>query len=348
MYSVEHSRRVVEQSLLRLKWLAAAANFELAMRRHARALKAYNPNQPRVPRGNPDGGEWTDAGGGSSGTSTGTSRTRVSGPGAGRTTRVGQNFPGATHGQQVRLEQTIARTETALAKIRQQDPSWRPKTQSWQAPTGFEGAIQHAQARMIEAEAHLGRLRHRVGGNFGPPLQSAPRAELGTTPSQVFDGPSWIGAYRATHSMPDLFGKPTWDKDRDTVATAEVGGSLVFGVNSSAPAYTGTDRRDADAWRRNLVTKYPNVMQTENIGGAPNNSLYHAETTVLLRAAKENDGTLADRNIEVHVDREMCSSCQDVLPYLGLELGNPVVTFVDPKGRKRTMWNGSWLDGKGK
>ncbi len=28
------------------------------------ALK-YSPTQPRVPRGNPDGGQWTDAGGGS-------------------------------------------------------------------------------------------------------------------------------------------------------------------------------------------------------------------------------------------------------------------------------------------
>ena len=35
------------------------------MRRHDRALKAnFNPNQPRVPRGNPDGGQWTSDGGG--------------------------------------------------------------------------------------------------------------------------------------------------------------------------------------------------------------------------------------------------------------------------------------------
>ena len=26
-------------------------------------LKRYNPNQPRVPRGNPDGGQWTSVGG---------------------------------------------------------------------------------------------------------------------------------------------------------------------------------------------------------------------------------------------------------------------------------------------
>ena len=62
--------RAIEGGLLRLKWLAAATRFEIAMLRHARALKAnFNPNQPRVPRGQPEGGQWTD-----SESSTGTSR----------------------------------------------------------------------------------------------------------------------------------------------------------------------------------------------------------------------------------------------------------------------------------
>jgi hypothetical protein len=53
--------RAIERRLLRLKWLASAVRFEIAMRRHARAMKyGFNPDQPRVPRGNPDGGEWTD------------------------------------------------------------------------------------------------------------------------------------------------------------------------------------------------------------------------------------------------------------------------------------------------
>jgi len=53
--------RAIEGGLLRLKWLAAATRFEIAMRRHDRALK-YSPDQPRVPRGNPDGGQWTSGG----------------------------------------------------------------------------------------------------------------------------------------------------------------------------------------------------------------------------------------------------------------------------------------------
>jgi hypothetical protein len=41
--------------------------FELALRRHDRALKyGYHPDQPRVPAGNPGGGQWTDEGVGDS------------------------------------------------------------------------------------------------------------------------------------------------------------------------------------------------------------------------------------------------------------------------------------------
>ncbi len=61
--------RAAESGLLRLKWLAAATRFEIALSRHDRALKhaywfkyGFNPAQPRVPAGNPNGGQWTDDG----------------------------------------------------------------------------------------------------------------------------------------------------------------------------------------------------------------------------------------------------------------------------------------------
>ena len=66
------SLRAMASGALRLKWLAAATRFEIAAHRHGLALKyGFNPAQPRVPRGNPDGGEWTDAGGGGFGSLTG-------------------------------------------------------------------------------------------------------------------------------------------------------------------------------------------------------------------------------------------------------------------------------------
>jgi hypothetical protein len=50
---------------LRLRYEEAAKRMMLALYRFDALLcKNFNPNQPRVPRGNPDGGQWTDDGGG--------------------------------------------------------------------------------------------------------------------------------------------------------------------------------------------------------------------------------------------------------------------------------------------
>jgi hypothetical protein len=56
--------RVLASGLLRLKWLAAATRFEIAMARHDCALKyGYNRTEPRDDLGRwTDGGQRTDAG----------------------------------------------------------------------------------------------------------------------------------------------------------------------------------------------------------------------------------------------------------------------------------------------
>lgn len=55
----------------RLSWLLHASVVEAKHAQLARAFKAgFNPNQPRVPAGNPDGGQWTGSGGGGSSSST--------------------------------------------------------------------------------------------------------------------------------------------------------------------------------------------------------------------------------------------------------------------------------------
>lgn len=58
-------------SLNELKCLAAEVRLGRAMRRYDRALQlalkaGFRPDQPRVPKGNSDGGQWTAGGGGSS------------------------------------------------------------------------------------------------------------------------------------------------------------------------------------------------------------------------------------------------------------------------------------------
>ena len=319
-----------EGGILRLRWLAAATRFKLALRRHDRALKhGFNPDQPRVPRGNPDGGQWM--------------RVAVSSSSrAGSRGRYGANFPGATYGQQVRLDLEIARTENALRKVRQYDPTWKPSVESLTTPGSIEGAIRNAEARAQQAENYLNQLRTGIGGNLGPPLDVRVTQYRQAT-SNIFDGEAWIGAYRAANNMPDLFGRPSWSNDKGTVAVTEIDGKLYFGINSGAPGYTTGDQKEADNWRWVLKDKYPNELRTKNIGSVPNDSFYHAESNLLMRAARENNGTLEGRTIDVHTDREICGpSCMKVLPKLGIELGNPRVTFIGPNGTRRTMKDGDW------
>jgi len=119
-----------------------------------------------------------------------------------------------------------------------------------------------------------------------------------------------------------------------------------FGVNSTANSYEPRDRYEAQRMRDDLIYEYPDVMEIESISLMPNNALFHAETTLLLRAARANGGSLAGLEFEVHVDgRNVCNNCQRVLPYVGLELGNPIVTFVNPSGTRRTMRDGRWIGG---
>jgi hypothetical protein len=251
----------------------------------------------------------------------------------------GSYFPGASARQQARLDQAIARSENALTQIRQYEPDWRPREQSLSAPGSVEGAISRVEARAAEAELRLDQVRSGIGGNFSPPLNPLPRTG-GTV--RVFDGGAWIDVYRTINNVPNLFGEPAWPRNEGTVAVAEIDGSIYFGVNREAPGYTLSDYADANERRWKLINRYPNLMATVNIGQFPNNALYHAEATILMRSARGK--SLFDQTFEIHVDRPLCPSCEMVMPLLGLELGNPTVTFVNTRnGVRNTMRNGRWL-----
>lgn len=118
-------------------------------------------------------------------------------------------------------------------------------------------------------------------------------------------------------------------------------------MNSTAPGYSDADWNTARITRDDLIEKYPESMDKTNIGWTPNDALFHAEATILLRAAKANGGTLANKSVEIQVDREICDSCGKVLTKLGLELGNPYVVYVErDTGQRNAMWNGKWLSGR--
>jgi hypothetical protein len=91
------------------------------------------------------------------------------------------------------------------------------------------------------------------------------------------------------------------------------------------------------------VEKYPDFVNGDNLGEMPLNALTHAETTVLLRAARENGGMLAGQRLEVITDKVMCNFCREVLPSVGMELGDPTVTFIGPNLKPLTMKGGKWI-----
>jgi hypothetical protein len=180
----------------------------------------------------------------------------------------------------------------------------------------------------------------RVGGAIGSRLAAAEKPRLGPAAAisiAVEMAKRVIEIYRSKNGLWDLFGP-----SRGTVALTTIDGTDIFGSNSTSPTYTSGDEAAAVRLRNILVEKYPNTFRDEHIGRMPNDALFHAETTVLLRAARQGGGSLVGRTLTVFVDTQLRNNCQAVLPYVGLELGNPTVTFVGPNGSTRTMRNGSW------
>jgi hypothetical protein len=321
----------------------------------------YDPNQPRVPAGNSDGGQWTSGGGGGGRPSGGVGRTgggindrRVlsdapddklkpgaqyaqntpRGPrGSGTSRIVGGRRVELTPAQQTRAEIAESQADAATSRVRTLDPTWQP---SPRLDSSVESYISNTQATAREAQARYETLRSGIGGNSGAfpanPVPVAPRVEPQTA----------ITNFRASINSRDLFGNETVRSDKGAVAYAELDGEPHYGVSSDMPGYTSIDRRVAQGTVDTLVTKYPDTMSQGNLGWKPNDALYHAEATILLRMERSSGGTLVGRSITVHVDRDLCTSCATVLPKLALELGNPYVTIVDPT-YTHVMRDGRWI-----
>jgi hypothetical protein len=182
----------------------------------------------------------------------------------------------------------------------------------------------------------------RVGGSGGrvrfassdkPPL--GPKSKLAIA---IEVGKQAIKLFRDMNLLNNLFGQK-----EGTVTYTNMDDVAVYGVNSESPEYKDRDAIAAERLRGDLIAKYPGDMATQNTGQMPNNAVFHAETTVLLRAARANGGSLAGQNLEVHIDRPMCPSCDTILPLVGLELGDPTVTFIGPSGVSKTMRGGMWV-----
>jgi hypothetical protein len=182
------------------------------------------------------------------------------------------------------------------------------------------GAISDAQRRALRRSPPLSPLQDAAAGEFVSGIEKGRRNALRLLrPTDLFD----------------LFG------NRDgTVAYTTIDDKDIFGANSNSPTYTATDRHEAEQMRDTLISKYPGSMNTTSISKMPNDALFHAESNVLLRAARENGGTLAGRSLDVFVDSKMCNNCERIVPLVGLELGNPTITIMDTTKVPKTFRDG--------
>jgi hypothetical protein len=232
----------IEAELAQLRCDVASLRLEWELAKFAsRGCKAgFNPDQPRVPAGNPDGGQWTSEGGG-----------------------------GGTSGVRLAAADKVVIGAAAAAKIL------------------FEGA------------------------------------------KKVID------AYRSSQLLWDMFKEPV-----GVVAHAEVEGEKIFGVNSQSPDNSSVDDTERDRLIARYMERNPDEAALVRRRYSPYDAFYHAETSLLLRAARRHGGSLAGREFDVFVDKRICNNCERILPFVGMEIGNPTVTFFDRRGRIGTIRDG--------
>ncbi|HUU24709.1 MAG TPA: hypothetical protein VMW68_03990 [Methyloceanibacter sp.] len=172
---VPDAGRAASRALQRAGWLLHAHLVETKLQALRDAVEnKYDPNQPRVPAGNPDGGQWTDGGGGTGGrlpSGPGTlldvddsesERTRLAqmAPrrgrgGTGRIQLGNGQFAQPTPAQAARYEFARGRADALLSQVRELDPRWSPRPSLRES---VEGAIRALEAEAREAEAYLREL----------------------------------------------------------------------------------------------------------------------------------------------------------------------------------------------
>jgi hypothetical protein len=124
----QHHHRMLNRGAATLRLHAAAVRLSLAFK------AGFRPQQPRVPRGNADGGQWTLV------------------PGYARVERVSRRRAGGsqiqingilhqvTPAQQRAIGQSTAAMQAAVREARRVDPGWRPPPQAFATPSGYIAA----------------------------------------------------------------------------------------------------------------------------------------------------------------------------------------------------------------
>lgn len=175
--------RIIRGALLMMEAETAATRMMLALRALERK---YDPNQPRVPKGSADGGQWTDVGRSGERTDpaddyrlvepglpvapTGEARVVLINRGGGRrrlppTVVVNGRRVPVTPAQALQLDLLHAEAVRVVRDARAIQPGWRPRPGLYE---GAEGLIAHRRAEIAEA-----RLFVALRGGGQRPVQES-------------------------------------------------------------------------------------------------------------------------------------------------------------------------------
>ena len=174
--------------MLKARYAFAVAQLELRRLLILRARKQYNPNQPRIPAGNADGGQWTDGGGGG-GPRSAYAQLKPRRLPAGNRIIGGRAHP-VTPAQEARLDVTAAQARALVREVQRRDPSWKPR------PSIHEGVEGRILANQSEAQQAVARLREL---NAREPA-TKPLHDILRPAGQIFRLSAWAGLRRNTYS----------------------------------------------------------------------------------------------------------------------------------------------------
>ncbi|WP_426230834.1 hypothetical protein [Pararhizobium sp. DWP3-4] len=208
-------------SLRKLSYRQAAMAVEIRALTLCLEWKAgFRPEQPRVPAGNPDGGQW--AGDGSDSRPI---RVNRRGPRGAGQVRILDRWQPVTPGQEARLAVSIGRMQEALRAVQRRDPNWRPTPQAYETVEGLiranEPVTQEAMLRALQL-----RLPRTGIGPFAKEWIAAPATNRRLTRREQAEidrigrtyGCHWCGIktsgtkrghFIGDHQVPQSLGKPS-------------------------------------------------------------------------------------------------------------------------------------------
>jgi hypothetical protein len=177
------------------------------------------------------------------------------------------------------------------------------------AIAGGTGFLTGATAKSLaEGLSRLGVRPHPAAAGEANPSAIFARQELAPVATesgkiaernaQVHAALEAIKEYRLEKLPRDLFEHHEgFERREGTVAVRMGKDANVFGVNSTLSTYTRDDRVEANWLRGDLVRKNRELPRGHLIGRGPNDAVYHAETTLLLRLARQDGGSLAGQTL---------------------------------------------------